>query len=207
MGSLKNKGVKLAQNEGVRKTILTFLKSLLEKGVLDGILIPMREPAKKSYAWILVREPSILDAAQPLAPIMPVQGAKALSSLTGHGKGKKRITAVVRPCEVRATAELFKLGQVDLENIVLISIDCHGALPLTDWVKDPKKTEDAFLEVLKGEASESLRPVCQICDKFSMTGAEDRFTHRIWPSFRSIRPSYCSAMPLLRWSNRARISS
>jgi formate dehydrogenase subunit beta len=80
---------------------------------------------------------------------------------------------MARPCEAKATVELFKLGQVDLDNIFLITIDCPGALPLADWAKDAKKAEEVFAKVQKGEAGESLRPICQICDKFSATGAED----------------------------------
>jgi len=79
----------------------------------------------------------------------------------------------MRPCEARAAVELSKLEQVDLENIFLITMDCPGALPLADWAQDPKKIEEAFSKILKGGNSDGLRPICQICDNFSTTGAED----------------------------------
>ena len=158
---------------GTEVGILDFIKQALRKGCFDAVLISAKTPEGDSFAYLLIQDETLLKDALPICPIMPVQGAKALSSLTRLGKGKKRIAAVIRPCEVRATAELFKLGQVDLENIFLISIDCPGALPLADWVKDPKKAEEVFSEVLKGGASDSLRPVCQVCDKFSTTGGED----------------------------------
>jgi len=159
--------------KGVKEGILDFIKQTLGKSCFDAVLLPAKLPGNDSFAYSLIRDESLLDNAYPICPVMSVQGAKALSSLTKRGGGKKRIAAVIRPCELRATVELFKLGQVDLENIFLISIDCPGALPLADWAKDPKKAEDEFSEVLKGGASESLRPVCQICDKFSTTGGED----------------------------------
>jgi len=158
---------------GVKEGILDFLKQALSKGCFDAVLIPAKAPGGDSFAHLLIRDESLLHDALPICPVMPVQGAKALSSLTRLGKGDKRIAAVIRPCELRATVELFKLGQVDLENICLITTDCPGALPLADWVKDPKKAEEVFSEILKGGAGESLRPVCQVCDKFSATGAED----------------------------------
>jgi len=148
---------------GTEAGILNFIKQALSKGC----------PGGDSFVHLLIQDESLLKGARPICPVMPVQGAKALSSLTRLGKGKKRIAAVIRPCEVRATVELFKLEQVDLENICLITIDCPGALPLADWVKDPKKAEEVFSGILKGGASESLRPVCQACDKFSATGGED----------------------------------
>ncbi|MFC1983829.1 4Fe-4S dicluster domain-containing protein [Chloroflexota bacterium] len=159
--------------EGVREGVLDFIKRALGKNCFDAVLIPAKMPGSDSFPYLLIQDESLLENAHPLPPVMSVQGARAISSLTGRGKGKKRIAALVRPCELRATVELFKLGQVDLENIFLISIDCPGALPLTEWAKNPKKTEDEFSQILKGEASESLRPICQICDKFSTTGAED----------------------------------
>jgi formate dehydrogenase subunit beta len=158
---------------GTEVGILDFIKQALRKGCFDAVLISAKTPGGDSFAYLLIQDESLLKDAFPICPIMPVQGAKALSSLTRLGKGKKRIAAVIRPCEVRATAELFKLEQVDLENIFLISIDCPGALPLADWVKDPKKAGEVFSEVLKGGASDSLRPVCQVCDEFSTTGGED----------------------------------
>lgn len=158
---------------GIEAGILDFIKQALRKGCFDAVLMLSKAPESDSFVHLLIQDEALLKDALPICPIMPVQGAKALSSLTRLGKGKKRIAAVIRPCEVRATVELFKIGQVDLENIVLISIDCPGALPLADWVKDREQAEEVFSEVLKGGASDSLRPVCQVCDEFSATGGED----------------------------------
>jgi formate dehydrogenase subunit beta len=169
----KVKGALYPAEGGVREGVLAFIKKAIGQGCFDAVLIPVRAPGSDSFIFSLVRDGALLENAYPLPPVMSVQGARAVASLTGHGKGKKKIAAIVRPCEARATAELFKLGQVDLENIFLISLDCPGALPLADWADDPKKVETAFAEILKGKPGEGLRPVCQICDRFSATGAED----------------------------------
>jgi formate dehydrogenase subunit beta len=167
------KGALFTAEGSPRERVLSFIKQAFENDCFDAVLIPAKAPGTDSFTYLLIRDESLLENAYPLPPVMSVQGAKAISSLTGRGKGKKRIAALVRPCEARATVELFKLGQVDLDNIFLISIDCPGALPLAEWAEDSKKAEDAFAEILKGVPSESLRPICQICDKFSATGAED----------------------------------
>ena len=166
-------GAVFSAEGGAREIILAFIKQALGKDCFDAVLMPAKAPGSDLFSYLLVQDEAILKDAYPICPIMPVQGAKALHSLAGHGKGKKRIAALLRPCELRATVELFKLGQVDLENISLISLDCPGALPLADWARDAEKAEEVFAKIQKGEASESLRPVCQICDKFSATGAED----------------------------------
>jgi formate dehydrogenase subunit beta len=168
-----DKGALFAAEGGIREKVIAFLHQAIGKGCFDAVLIPVRAPGTDSFSYLLTRDESLLENAYPLPPVMTVQGAKAVSSLTGHGKGKKKIAAIMRPCEARATVELFKLGQVDLDNIFLITIDCPGALPLAEWAKDAKKAEEVFEKIQKGEASQSLRPICQICDKFSATGAED----------------------------------
>jgi len=159
--------------EGASKGILSFIRQALSKGCFDAVLMTARMPKSDSFAHVLIEDETLLANAYPLCPVMPIQGARAISSLTRHGKGNKKIGALVRPCEVRAAVELCKLEQVDLENLFLITMDCPGALPLADWAKDLKKIEEAFSKILKGGNSDGLRPICQICDQFSATGAED----------------------------------
>jgi formate dehydrogenase subunit beta len=171
--AVDDKGALFAAEGGPREKVIALLQQAISKSCFDAVLIPVRAEGTDSFSFLLTRDEALLKNAYPLPPVMTVQGAKAVSALTGHGEGKKKIAAVVRPCEARATVELFKLGQVDLENIFLITIDCPGALPLADWAKDAKKAEEVFAKVQKGEAGDSLRPICQICDKFSATGAED----------------------------------
>jgi formate dehydrogenase subunit beta len=167
------KGALFPAEGDIAESVLNFIKQAISKGCFDAVLIPAKVPGGDSFAYSLIREESLLDNAYPLPPVMSVQGAKAISALTGRGKGKIRTAALLRPCEARATVELFKLGQVDLDNIFLISIDCPGALSLADWARDPKKAEDKFSELLKGWDNKDARPVCQICDNFTATGAED----------------------------------
>ena len=169
------KGAKISNSKGIRKTILTLLKDLLKKGSIDAVLIPMRVPAGDSYAWVLIKDKNLLDNANPIAPIMPVQGANALSSCTKKGEGNLKIAALMRPCEIRASIELSKLNQVNLESVTLISYDCPGALPMSDYLQDPGEGEKLFDSLLKkrGRDVESVKPVCRICDNFSILPVSD----------------------------------
>ena len=167
------KGAILAAEEGTEKGILNFIKQALSQGCFDAVLIPARVPAGDSFAYFLIRNEAILERASPLSPVMPVQGARAISSLTKRGRGEKRIVAVMRPCEARATIELAKLGQVDLENIILITVDCPGVIPLSDYFENSEKGDEVFKDASQKWNSKPMRPVCRICDKFSATGGED----------------------------------
>lgn len=102
---------------------------------------------------------------------MPIQGARAISSLTRWGNPKKKIGVVMHPCEIRATIELMKLKQVNLQNIILITYDCEGVLPYSDYFRNPEEGEKKFEQVLRGEGNYT-RYVCRICDKFSLNAAD-----------------------------------
>jgi formate dehydrogenase subunit beta len=171
--STTRKGALLPADVSAQKGIIDFAKQALKQGAFDAVLIPSRVPAGDSFAYFLIRNEAVLEGASPLSPIMPVQGARLISSITRRGKGQRRIAAIVRPCEARATIELAKLGQVDLENIILITMDCPGVTPLSDYSEDAKKGDEVFGDASQNWKNKPMRPVCRICDKFSATGAED----------------------------------
>ena len=171
--SSSRKGASLAVDGNAQKAIIEFAKKSLKQGAFDAVLIPCRVSAGDSFAYHLIGSETILEAASPLPPVMPVQGARVISSITRRGKGKKKIAAIMRPCEARATIELAKLGQVDLENITLITMDCPGVMPLSGYFEDADKGNEVFHDASQKWDSQPMRPVCWICDKFSSTGGED----------------------------------
>ncbi len=167
-------GASLKVVDGIKSVVRDFLRKALESEAADAVLVPVRTPAKDSYAWILTNDQAVLDEAGPLAPTMPVQGAKALKSLTRKGQGTARVIAVMRPCEVRAAVELSKLNQVHLDNIILLSYDCTGAVPLQDYVGDPAGSEERFDSMLEARKTEesAVKPVCGICVDFSLVDSD-----------------------------------
>lgn len=162
------KGAIVTAETGREKAVIDLLKGALDKECFDALLMPVRVPARDSFVYVLIQDQSLLNDASPLPPIMPVQGAKAISSLTRLGKGNMKIAAVMRPCETRATIELSKLEQVTLEDITLISIDCPGVLPLADFVADPEKSTPLFNNAIKQWDSAPMREVCKMCAHGSM---------------------------------------
>ena len=167
------KGALLPTGGNVQKGIIDFIKQALKQGAFDAVLIPSRVPTGDSFAYFLIQNEAVLEGATPLSPIMPVQGARVISSITRRGKGTNRIAVVTRPCEARATIELAKLGQVDLGNITVITMDCPGVIPLSDYFKDTRKGDRVYEDASQNWNSQPMRPLCQICDKFSSVGSED----------------------------------
>ena len=169
--SILRGGVVTAKS-GIRKTIVDLLEKAFDKSIFNAAIVPMKVPAGDSFVYVLVKEKSLLKDCFPLPPTMFVQGAKALSSVTRLGIGNMKIAAIMRPCEIRAAIELTKLGQINLENITLISIDCPGVLPTSVFLNNPEKNMKLFDDYVKNWDYKEMRPVCQICDKSSMVSGD-----------------------------------
>jgi formate dehydrogenase subunit beta len=175
-------GARLPVEDDVEKSVLAFLKTGLEKGCFGAVMISHRVPAGDGYAYLLIKNPALLEGASPLPPVIPVQGAKALSALTRWGPPRGKILAVMHPCEIRAAVELFKLKQASLENTVFLSFDCPGVMPLSEYVKNPGEAEREYAAARQKWGSGKMRPLCRICSEFvpavsdlhiGMLGAEE----------------------------------
>jgi len=177
MTQVSKKGYKLTMKNGIQASILQFFQDTVEKKLFDAVMLPMKVPSGDSFAWIMIKEQEILKSAQPFAPIMPVNAAKALKRYTRKGKGSFKIAALMKPCEIRATIELTKLNQVNLEDVTLFSFDCVGALPMQDYIADPKVGDEKYNKLLTdlNWNSEDVKPVCKICDKFSLSASDLHF--------------------------------
>ncbi|MDP2972590.1 MAG: formate dehydrogenase, partial [Deltaproteobacteria bacterium] len=133
-GELPNmaKQTVLKVSEGkTEEAIKGFLKSLLEKGVIEALLIPKRLPSGDGFAQTLIHDPEKMDGACALSLTMPVQSAKVASHLSIKNLNKK-VAAVLKACEIRAIVELAKFLQVKLDNLFLIGVDCPGTFEVPD---------------------------------------------------------------------------
>jgi formate dehydrogenase (coenzyme F420) beta subunit len=172
-----NTSAMLPVEGGLDAAVTGFLRAALEKGAVNAVLLPMEVPSGNSFAWILMKDPALVGDARAMAPVMPVQGARALRSLTRKGEGSLRVLALMRPCEVRAARELAKLGQVRTGNLILATWDCPGAVPMKDFIDDPALGEERFAGMLtRGEPLDGVvKPSCLSCADFSMTDADLHF--------------------------------
>jgi len=151
-----------AESRKEMNSILTgFIKKALGSGIISSVLVPSRGP-ENSYPWTLVSDVSALQRAEPVPPVMSVQGAKALASFT-QSLSEGKLLAVMRPCEVRAAIELSKLEQINLDRILLLTMDCPGTVPLADYGEDGIMEPDI-------SSRETLRPLCRQCIEFTSAG-------------------------------------
>ncbi len=152
------------------QTVRDFLRSLLEKGVVEAILAPAPSAGGESVTPTLFLSPAELYRAEPFAPLMPVSEATAVSMLTRTGN-PLRLGVVMRNCQIRALVELVKFKQAQLDNLILIGIDCPGTYELKDYSQMLREGVDPtarLLESLAGGGSEpasgySFREACRMC--------------------------------------------
>ena len=88
------------ENGDVLAGLQGFLQRLVQAGVVEAIYVPMRVDGG-AISPALVADASLLTQADPLTPLMPINGARAVSALTNK-HAPARLGAVLRPCEVRA---------------------------------------------------------------------------------------------------------
>ena len=156
------------------EAIIGFLKTLLEEGVVEAMMIPQGLPSGDGFAQTLIHNPEKLNGVCVLSPTMPVQSARIVSHLTIRNLGKK-VAAVLKACEIRAIVELTKFHQVKLDNLYLIGIDCPGTFEVADYAKmsqEGKGGEKLMKELLKGMVKGetpavdgyAFRTACQMCE-------------------------------------------
>jgi formate dehydrogenase subunit beta len=171
---MAKRGVIKVSEGRTEEAIIVFLKTLLERGVVEAIMIPKGLPSGDGFVQTLIHDPEKLSGACVLSPTMPVQSARVASNLTVKNLGKK-VAAVMKACEIRAVVELAKFLQTKLDNLFLIGIDCPGTFEVADYAKmcqEGKGGEGLIKESLKGmtkgeipsPSGYTVRTACQMCE-------------------------------------------
>ncbi|MFH1139754.1 MAG: Coenzyme F420 hydrogenase/dehydrogenase, beta subunit C-terminal domain [Pseudomonadota bacterium] len=170
-------------DKGPLEALRGFLKSGLDRGAARAILTPRRGPGTGLIMPTLVANPALLDQADPLAPCFPLNAARMVSRLTRR-ELDDRIAVVLRPCEIRALVELVKIKQGDLDNVVIIGLDCPGAYSTAGFMAAAAKgwtDEDAlaFFRAARSnplglDSDPHLASACRVCEHPTPQGADVR---------------------------------
>jgi formate dehydrogenase subunit beta len=163
---------RLPVKESAPETAKGILGVMLEKGVVDALLVPWQFSTRDNVTPALINAPVRLDEARVWAPVMPINAARAVADLTATGN-KPRLGVVLRPCEIRALVELTKLEQASLDNVLIIGVDCPGAYTVADYAQMAREGVDPTAELLSQATDASMtsregyqfRAGCRICER------------------------------------------
>ncbi|MDO7788731.1 4Fe-4S dicluster domain-containing protein [Desulforamulus aquiferis] len=144
-----------------------FLKSLMTSGVVGAVLAPQEVAAKTNVVPTLIRDPEMLGAVDPFAPVNGLNVARLVANLSRNLPEK--VAVVLRSCEVRALFELTKLQQAKMDNLVVIGVDCNGTFAAKDYAQMVKENKiDAKAWAAKAADGSNptgmtMRRACGIC--------------------------------------------
>ncbi|GAB4506540.1 MAG: Coenzyme F420 hydrogenase/dehydrogenase, beta subunit C-terminal domain [Anaerolineales bacterium] len=156
------------------EAIHSLLRRLLDEGIVDALLVPLRVASGDNTVQTLVRDPRHLEGMDVLAPVMPVTTARLVSAITMTGI-KERVGVVMRDCEIRAVVELVKLQQAQADNLLIIGMDCLGTYEVPDYADLMRSGADVEGELLAHaiggqphpHEGKAFRTACQMCEKFT----------------------------------------
>ena len=162
------------ENNDTLAAVRGFLKRLLEAEVVEAVLVPMETPAG-TITPALVADPDLLDAANPLAPVMGLNAARVAGPVSIR-EPRGKIAVVLRPCELRALVELVKLKQASLDDMVTIGVDCLGTYDVPVYTTLARSETGQSLELaallataqsgeLAPQEGYAFRDACQMCEK------------------------------------------
>ena len=168
-------------DEGALGAVRDFLAQLLRAGLVEAVMAPAETRDGRSVQPALITNPECMISANPLLPVLAINGARMASLITeripasSNGRpaaAPARIAVVMRPCELRATVELAKLNQIRYDQLLTIGLDCVGTYEVTDLKEagdDPGAYLSSVLEAAQAASPDSptdlaYRHACTICD-------------------------------------------
>ncbi len=158
----------LVSTSSTLDTLRRLLTHLLENREVDSVFALRGTRQEGRYCYSLITDPSLVSEVMPFHPVMPVQGARALSNLTITEPFDRSVAALLRPCEIRAFVENVKQSQGSLENIFIISCTCPGVIPASRLLGEERD------DVLRNQ-DENIRNACRACTEF-IPGAQADMT-------------------------------
>ena len=161
----------LATNGDPLKAVESLLRGLLEKDLVDEVLVPARS-GTGSTMLSLFSLADLMEGVNPWSPVMPVQAGRAVQNLAFTDPGR-RVAVVLRPCEARAAVELVKLKQIQPERLTFVTVDCPGTFELKAFHeagRNPAETSRELLGAMAGGAPAAgdgvpFRTACGVCER------------------------------------------
>lgn len=152
-----------------------FLKALLENQIADRVFALTNLASGGAPRSLVVPGTDTLNAIDPLLPVMLHNATSALRQATAS-EPQATFVAVLRPCEIRAAIELAKRGEIDLNRVVMVGLDCLGTYDKDFY----QEVGSDHLEDSNWLLHETLRPThvdqatsyryrsaCQMCDRLA----------------------------------------
>ncbi|MDD1727658.1 MAG: Coenzyme F420 hydrogenase/dehydrogenase, beta subunit C-terminal domain, partial [Methanospirillum sp.] len=104
-----------------------ILMHLLETGVVDAVSVVRQGADIYDAEMSILSDPEKLRLCSGSLYCGTLSSAKFIFRYL-QGKAEQRLAVVVKGCEAKAIIELAKRNQIDLDNILLIGLNCSGTI-------------------------------------------------------------------------------
>jgi len=145
--SLDNSILERAESGGA---VTSVLKCALENGDIDGV-VTVKSSTGDRFAGlpVLITNPEeLIDTAGSLHSSLPNIPRFVKEYL--EGAAKMKLAVVGKPCDIRAIIELQKRNQIDIDNVILIGLNCTGTIA-------PATARKMFIEEFKVNPNDVVR--------------------------------------------------
>ena len=160
----------LKTNNDPLLSVRRFLQKIWATVGLESMIIPVYQRERMTVQSALIDNPDYLLDADPFAPLMQTNAGRMVAQLAKiHTHPHK--AAVLRACEIRALDEYVRREGLNLENWLIIAVDCVACFPAQDFdwrVEKAGNVEMLTRQVLRnarqgGIAPYRFRSACQMC--------------------------------------------
>ncbi len=159
--------------------VQSFIGSVWSRWGLEGMVVHTNGDAAALTQPRLVEDPAELGEVNPFKPLMTQNAACVIPGLI-RARPKRRLGALLRPCELRALVEMEKGDSFTSENLLTISVDCLGTVPADEyaWRAERKQACGGLAqEALQfarqgGILAYRYRSSCQTCTSPQAQGAD-----------------------------------
>ena len=130
----KNMFIARSSDENILKrgesggAVTAVLKCALENGDIDGVVTIRSEKGDRfSGLPVLITDPEdLIDTAGSLHSSLP--NIPRFVKEYQDGAANMKLAVVGKPCDIRAIIELQKRNQIDIDNVVLVGLNCTGTI-------------------------------------------------------------------------------
>lgn len=159
-------------------TVRDFMMMVWGAFDLECMIAPLNGIIENTGPHI-IKKITDLDQLNPFTPLMPVNTAKLIPDLL-ENKSNGHVGAMLRPCELRTLIEIAKQDGLEINNLLTISVDCLGTLPMDEyqWRVERKGSPTSLAqEALQfsrqgGIVRYRYRSACQVCISPEATAAD-----------------------------------
>jgi len=155
--------------------VTSLLKFALESKQVDAVLaVQARDGNRYDGIPVLIKDPEEVAATAGALHCVSANIARCLKEFL-DGASDLKVAVTCKPCDAKAIIELVKRNQINLENVLLIGLNCSGTiLPVTaqkmmeeEFGVDPldvvsEDIEDGKLKIRLRDGSEKERDLAEL---------------------------------------------